>query len=311
MRRFFLVFITLSLLCSYSCDDGDIITVEISFGDTFKACGNNGLVLYKTKDDPSESLSLRIASPSGLTLDDLLEVGDDNTLETTITLSASNSLNYRTYSNEKLPSNLFCNDIPPSEIDITKDYVSTAGEAIITTTLIEDDNDGIPAELEDINGDGDLNNDDTDGDGLPNYLDIDDDGDNILTKDEGADPNGDNVFDDALDTDADGIPNYLDSDDDGDGIDTRDEENDSQDNNPGNDITNSDIGPDYLNKDVANTETPPATSYREHTIFEKYIVSLIITNFKLEPIISMDALDFGTLEHSSLNTSRKETPTFN
>ncbi|GAA3580132.1 hypothetical protein [Snuella lapsa] len=311
MRQFFLVLISLSLLCSYSCDDGDIITVEISFGETFEVCGNNGLVLYKTKEDPSESLSLRIASPSGLTIDDLLEVGNDNTLETRITLSTTNTLNYRTYSNEKLPSNLFCNDIPPSDVNITQDYVSTAGEAIILTTLIEDDNDGIPAELEGMDPNGDGNYDDaldTDGDGLPNYLDIDDDGDNILTKDEDIDPNGDKNFDDALDTDGDGIPNYLDNDDDGDGVLTRDEENESQDNNPANDKTNSDVGPDYLNKDVATTV--PATAYRQHTIYEQYVVTMKIINFNLE-FISMDELDFGILEHSSLSTNRKETPDFN
>ena len=33
--------------------------------------------------------------------------------------------NYRTYSNAALPNNLFCNDVPTSEINITKDEEST------------------------------------------------------------------------------------------------------------------------------------------------------------------------------------------
>ena len=115
-------------------------------------------------------------------------------------------------------------------------------QLIINTVLTEDDNDGIPAALEDINGNGNLDDDDTDGDGIPNYIDVDDDGDNILTKDENPDPNGDGILDDAQDTDGDGIPDYLDNDDDGDGVLTRDEENQSQDQNPANDITNSDVG---------------------------------------------------------------------
>ncbi|MCF8274977.1 MAG: hypothetical protein K9I95_14215 [Flavobacteriaceae bacterium] len=58
----------------------------------------------------------------------------------------------------------------------------------------DDDGDGIPSFMEDLNGDGeftvnfnDLNDttdDDTDGDGTPNYADTDDDGDGVLTANE-------------------------------------------------------------------------------------------------------------------------------
>ena len=58
---------------------------------------------------------------------------------------------------------------------------------------LDQDYDGIPSYLEDIDGDGYIyhyteadgygpNPDDTDGDGIPNYRDVDDDGDNVLTK---------------------------------------------------------------------------------------------------------------------------------
>lgn len=70
----------------------------------------------------------------------------------------------------------------------------------------DDDADGIPNSLEDVDMDGNLNNDDTDMDGIPNYLDADDDGDGI------------NTINETGDTDADTIPNYLDNDDDGDSI---------------------------------------------------------------------------------------------
>lgn len=46
------------------------------------------------------------------------------------------------------------------------------------------DNDGIPSCLEDIDGDGYVNNDDSDEDGIPDYLDIDDDGDKFTTRSE-------------------------------------------------------------------------------------------------------------------------------
>lgn len=298
MRKLFFVFISISLLNVYSCDDGDIITVELDFGDTFKACGESDLVLYKTKEDPSESLSIFI---SNYTLASILKVGDDNTFST----NKSATLFYRTYRDATLPNDLFCSDIPPN-VNITLDESSSC-TAEINTVLVEDDNDNVLALLEDINGNGDLEDDDTDDDGLPNYIDMDDDGDNILTKDENPDPNGDGVFDDAQDTDGDSIPDYLDADDDGDGVDTRDEENDSQDKNPANDITNSEVGADYLNPDVATTVV--ATAYREHTIIQTYTVSLIANGVSLS-FLSQEALDFGTLSDSVLSSSRKVTPTF-
>ena len=305
MRKLFLVLISTCLLNIYSCDDGDVITVELDFGETFNACGETDLVFYKTKDDPSESLSLKVV---GLTIDEILEVGDDKTYEKTITISSSNPFNYRTYSNTKLPTNLFCNDIPLSDITITQDIESTDGTALIKTVLTEDDDDGIPAALEDINGNGNLEDDDTDGDSIPNYIDADDDGDNVLTKNEAPDPNGDGTLSDAQDTDGNGTPDYLDKDDDGDGVNTRDEENDSPDQNPANDITNSDVGADYLNPDVATTVA--ATKYRDHNISQTYTVSLTISNFDLT-LISLDVFDFGTLQDSKLSKTRKGTPVFN
>lgn len=306
MRKLYSVFILLNILLLHSCDDGDIITVELDFEDTFEVCdGGNALVFYKTKNEPSESLSLKL---NNVDYEDIFNVDEDGVFEKTYTINSTNPFNYRTYSNTSLPSDLFCNVIPNSEVVITKDIESTSGTAFLSTILTEDDNDGIPAALEDRNNNGDLEDDDTDGDGLPDYIDADDDGDNILTKNEDPDPNGDGNLSDALDTDADGIPDYLDTDDDGDGINTRDEENDSQDQNPANDFTVSELA-DYLNKDVANLGGPEATAYREHTITQTYNVSLIISDIDLE-LISLDVFDFGSLNDSNTTNSRKVTPSF-
>src|SRR5690606_18119517 len=207
------------------------------------------------------------------------------------------------------PSNIFCNDVPPSAVKIIQDYSSPV-TVIITATLIKDDNDGIPAHLEDINGNGKLDDDDTDGDGIPNYLDVDDDGDNVLTKDENPDPNGDGILDDAQDTDDDGIPDYLDSDDDGDGVLTRDEETDTQDQNPRNDVSDPTVGADYLNKDIAIEI--PATAYRPHNVVLDYLVTVKITGISLD-IVSQDELDFGILENENGRLTKSEplNPIFN
>lgn len=311
MRKLFFVFLVLVFVPLNSCDDGDIIDFELDFENTFQVCsgetstGQSTLVFYKTKNDPSESISVQV---NGLNLEDIFEVDENGEYENTTSISSSAPLNYRTYSNTTLPDNLFCNVVPNSDVNIKNDDESISGTVTINTVLVEDDNDGIPAELEDRNGNGDLNDDDTDGDGLPDYLDADDDGDNVLTKDENPDPNEDGNLTDALDTDADGIPNYLDDDDDNDGIITRNEENDSEDLNPANDITSDGIA-DYLNIDVANIGGPIATAYREHTITETYTVTLTVANFDLN-LISLDTYDFGTLSNSATSSSRTETPDF-
>ncbi|CDF79145.1 conserved hypothetical protein [Formosa agariphila KMM 3901] len=305
MRKLsFIIF--LSLFTFLSCDDGDIIIVDFDFDYTYESCGE--LVFYNIESDPYESLSLQITSPA-LTLEDLLEVGEDNTLVTTIDISSSNPFNYRSYNAD--PDDFFCNDVPPSDVTIISDLESTSGVATITTILTEDDNDGIPADVEDENLDGDndpsTNPTDTDGDGIPDYLDDDDDGDNIKTSSESPNYIDGEGFVNSLDTDADGIPDYLDDDDDGDGVLTRDEENKSQDQNPANDITFSSVGADYLNPEVANTV--PATAYRQHTIEQSYEVSTILTNIQL-PGVSQDIFNLGTLDDSSTQDERYVTPEF-
>lgn len=79
------------------------------------------------------------------------------------------------------------------------------------------DGDGIPSILEDLDGDGNLNNDNTDGDSeptqvfLPNHNDTDDDNDGIDTIDE-IELDADGNFVGFLDTDGDGIFDHLDND---------------------------------------------------------------------------------------------------
>lgn len=78
------------------------------------------------------------------------------------------------------------------------------------------DNDGIPSIMEDIDGDGNLNNDNTDEDTefgffVPNYNDADDDGDGTPTLEEISDDDG-NIIIPYPDTDGDLIPDYLDAD---------------------------------------------------------------------------------------------------
>ena len=316
MRPLSFVFTLFLILSFSSCDDGDIIDFQLDFDNTFQVCeGESDLVFYKTKADPSESFSLQV---SNTRIEDLLAVDENGIYEETFSITPTTPLIYRTYRNTELPNDLFCSVVQNSEVEITNNDESTSGSALLRTVLIEDDNDGIPAELEDLNGNGDLEDDDTDGDGLPNYIDADDDGDNVLTADEiTLNDNGVFAIDDTLNTDADHptnsdtIPDYLDNDDDGDGVLTINEEKDSPDSNPRNDTTTDaitlEVTPDYLNADET-TETL-ATAYRKHTIIQTYTATLTLFDFDLE-LISIDEFFFGNLDNSVLSTSRDGTPEF-
>lgn len=334
MRSRFSLFLSCCFLTILSCNDGDVIDFEFDFDNTFKACGESDLLFFKTKEDPTETLSVLIENYS---INDVFE--EDEEIDSLLIPKNNVLFTYRTYNRVDLPDDddLFCSNIPADGLNIVINENDNTAKANIIRVLVEDDNDGIPSELESTNGidptgdddnDGVLNylddnpNDatigddnadiemgfDTDNDGLPNFIDEDDDGDNVLTKDEKPDPDGNGELSDAQDTDEDGIPDYLDDDDDGDTVLTRDEENDRQDQNPRNDITNSDVGADYLNPNVDNTV--PASKYRKHNISRAYTIRLVVSEIDIS-FISQTELDFGTLQGvSQLNGSRDITPDF-
>ena len=106
MRKLFFVVFALILTSLNSCDDGDIIDFELDFEDTFLVCeGESSLVFYKTKNDPSESISIKI---NNLELEDIFEVDENLQYEGIFNISSSAPLNYRTYSNTTLPNDIWC-----------------------------------------------------------------------------------------------------------------------------------------------------------------------------------------------------------
>ena len=81
---------------------------------------------------------------------------------------------------------------------------------LFETEVGDQDGDGVPSVLEDVNGNGLEEDDDTDSDNRSNFVDPDDDGDGRPTSDEiEINEDGTITF---PDTDADGIVDYLDSD---------------------------------------------------------------------------------------------------
>jgi len=299
MKQLFSVFAICFLLIA--CDDGDITEVELEFDNTLELCelDEDLYVLYDIKSEaPYESLILSFPTNGN---EDIFN--PDEIMEEPQTMQINGStirFIYRTYNND--PDGLLCEVIPDADLTILNSDEATTGTIQYQTTFVDDDNDGIPSILEDINGNGDLTDDDTDGDGIPNYLDADDDGDNVLTEDENPDPNDDGDLSDALDTDSDGIPNYLDEDDDGDGILTRYEDEDMN-LNPGNDFDIDSSIPRYL--DFEATDEYIVDSYRDNTYTRTYTTVFYILNFNIG-ILSQDILYFGSYENSETFTQEFE-----
>ncbi len=310
-RIFYICVIALSAL---SCDDGDIFEITLEFDEELELCvdvnGSDSFLLYDTKEDPSESLSLLFPSNTANNL--LLAPTEYNSIAPvgyidTIFIDNSNTrFNYRTYNGD--PNDLICQFIANPGTEIIQDYPAAAGaKAAFVTTFEDDDNDGILTLFEERgtqNADGSYPNArDTDNDGLPDYIDSDDDNDGILTINENADDNGDGDPTDALNTNftqengddsMEILPNYLDPDDDGDGT-LSANENENSNGSLLDDIDQSidpnNTTPRYLDINATTSYTPAPlvpTSYTRTTT-----VNVTILNADIQ-ILSADVIVLGS-----------------
>jgi len=291
MRSIFSLVICLVFLIT-SCDDGDVISVNLEFDQELARCGDENsenYVVYDVKTDPGESLTLLF--PVNATNNNIFNP-DTTPFEGSFAINGGSvRFNYRKYNGD--PSGLICEEIPSSTVSITEDYEASTGTVNYASVFIDDDNDGIPSALEDLNGNGDLEDDDTDADGIPNYIDEDDDGDNVPTEDENPDPNGDGNLDDAQNTDGVDEPDYLDTDDDNDGTITR-YEDENLNGNLFDDFADGATMARFLDVDAldvfVNDNNNPNTFTRTVT------VTFIITNVDIE-LLSADVIELGTFEH--------------
>lgn len=123
-----------------------------------------------------------------------------------------NNADALSYNSPILPSNSYVNTTAQNQtlyfrIDGPSSHCTNIGAFSINVIQCENnDEDGIPDSVEDLNSNGNLADDDTDLDGLPNYMDNDDDNDGILTINEDYNLNGDPTDDD---TDNSGVADYL------------------------------------------------------------------------------------------------------
>ena len=284
MRNYFLVLI-FSCFVFVSCNDGDVISVELDFDKTLTRCGDtttSNYILYDTKNDPFESLTLLL--PNNAQADSIFGPGISGKIETLLINGNSVRFNYRTYTADS--NNYICQDIPDASVSVIDNYEASSGNAIFTTTFEDDDNDGVPNALE---FDGD-----SDGDSIPDYKDYDDDGDNVPTKDENPDPNGYGDLSDMQDTDGDSIPDYLDMDDDNDGTLTKFEDE----NNNGNlfdDLATGAAVARFLDITVDDSFESSVTNPNEFS--RNFSVNVTLENIDIS-ILSTDSFFLGFYEYT-------------
>lgn len=258
-----------------ACDDGDVIVTSFDFDDaSLQNCGGPGsYVFFKINSESNESISLKLS-----TQDSIFNVGDTLNFQLN---GSENALNYRTFDVAPTAA-YFCNSIPPTSPTVLQDFIGDDGTATLFVVALRDDGDGIDEDTE--------SQLDTDLDGLLDFFDFDDDGDNVPTAFEiGDDPEN------PMDSDGDTIPDYLDPDDDNDGVLTR-EEDTNMDLDPRNDITDENVGADYLNPDVSVQtviETYIEHSYSTSSDIDLFVNNVVLTNG--EEQITQESIPFGSI----------------
>ncbi|NND64187.1 MAG: hypothetical protein HKN48_13440 [Flavobacteriaceae bacterium] len=284
----------LAILCAFlmvSCDDGDIILTSFDFEEeNLQNCGGpGGYLFFNLNGANTESLTLRLGTTDELftTSDTLVTNLDGNT----------NFVNYRIF-NSEVTSDYFCNEVPPTSPEVDIEYLANSGVATLITTSIFSDNDNLSVEDEGTTAD-------TDMDGLLDFYDFDDDGDNVPTLLELDTENADkdnNPLTNPKDTDGDSIPDYLDNDDDGDGVLTIDEDS-NMNLDPTDDVTDVNVGADYLNPAVSNTTD--INEYREHTYDFQSSVVIILNNLVLtdgNEQITRETFNMGNIDNIAVGT---------
>jgi len=134
-KSFFLLIIAIFIITS--CDDGDIITVDLEFDKVLDLCGDENsanYVIYDIKTDPNESLTLLFPVNEA---NKLIFNPIDNPHSGSFNID-NNSIkfNYRAYNGD--PLELICQEIPSSTIDIIKDYAAQSGTVYYTSTFEDD-----------------------------------------------------------------------------------------------------------------------------------------------------------------------------
>jgi hypothetical protein len=137
MRKLSYLFSVLLLLTT-SCDDGEVIDINLEFDEELELCANGlNYVVYDIKTDPYESITILFPVNDS---NNLIFNPVDNPHSGTLTINGSSiKFNYRTYDGDPI-GELICEEIPSSTVNITKDYPAEGGTIEYHTTYEDIDN---------------------------------------------------------------------------------------------------------------------------------------------------------------------------
>ncbi len=133
MKKTLFLIITMSLLI-LSCSEGDVIEDNFSFSGTLENCSTgDDFVFYKVDSEINQALSLNFTN----TTFELNTVPEELTF--TITLNSStNNLIYRQFDSAIDGNSYFCSSVPPGNILVTQELISTNGTATITYVVLSE-----------------------------------------------------------------------------------------------------------------------------------------------------------------------------
>ena len=136
MRSLLILLFCCNLLLS--CDDGDVIDVQLDFDKNLTICGDpltTNYILYDTRNDPFESLT--ILFPNNAQAQTIFNPEISGSMET-MTINASTvRFIYRTYTGD--PNDYICQDIPDANISVNENYEAQSGTVNFISTFEDDD----------------------------------------------------------------------------------------------------------------------------------------------------------------------------
>ena len=129
------IFLALIFSCFvlFSCNDGDVISVELDFDKSLTLCGDettSNYILYDTKTTPFESLMLLF--PNNSQAEAIFNTENSGTIQTLTINGNSVKFNYRTYTAD--PNTYICQDIPDASVSVTDNYEASSGNACLLYT---------------------------------------------------------------------------------------------------------------------------------------------------------------------------------
>ena len=138
----------LGILVLQSCDDGDVVVSDFNFDEqsSLNVCdlGNDRRILHIVTES-NEAISLTFQKNIIENITDVLNPGTFS-----VPITTTNLLNYRRLDGFINSNDYFCQNLPPSEPNITEEFQSTSGgnvEFTITRVSgenVDTDGDGIP-----------------------------------------------------------------------------------------------------------------------------------------------------------------------